>query len=134
MTTQQWFRRRKQDADCVVREKFKDPVGKEEDCPCTDEDYECDYNFAPEGDQCVPVGPEPIPAGACRNEKDKFKGSSGYRLIPGNTCDQAKGIKKDALVEKTCDVTKENPGVVSHQTFDFPGLVLEQEYFDDSKV
>lgn len=37
---QQWFLRRKQDADCVVMDKFKDPVGVEEDCPCSDEDYE----------------------------------------------------------------------------------------------
>jgi hypothetical protein len=35
-----WFRRRKQDVDCVVAEKFKDPVGREENCSCTDEDYE----------------------------------------------------------------------------------------------
>lgn len=35
-----WFRRRKQDADCVVADKFKDPVNREENCVCTDEDYE----------------------------------------------------------------------------------------------
>lgn len=39
-SAQQWFMRRKADADCVVHEKFKDPVGREEDCPCSDEDYE----------------------------------------------------------------------------------------------
>lgn len=32
--------RRKADADCVVAEKFKDPVGVEENCACSDEDYE----------------------------------------------------------------------------------------------
>lgn len=32
--------RRKPDADCVVHEKFKDPVGVEENCACEDEDYE----------------------------------------------------------------------------------------------
>lgn len=37
---QDWFQRRKPDADCVVAEKFKDPVGREDNCPCTDEDYE----------------------------------------------------------------------------------------------
>jgi hypothetical protein len=37
---QQWYRRRKPDASCYVGDKFKDPVATEEDCPCTDEDYE----------------------------------------------------------------------------------------------
>jgi hypothetical protein len=32
--------RRKQDADCVIGEKWRDPVGREENCACTDEDYE----------------------------------------------------------------------------------------------
>lgn len=40
LVAQQWFMRRKPDADCFIRDKFKDPVGREEDCPCTDEDYE----------------------------------------------------------------------------------------------
>lgn len=37
---QQWFLRRKADANCVVLDKFNDPVGQEENCPCSDEDYE----------------------------------------------------------------------------------------------
>jgi hypothetical protein len=31
-----------------------------------------------------------------------YKGSSGYRMIPGNTCDQKKGVKKDKPVDKKC--------------------------------
>lgn len=129
---QQWFLRRKPDADCVVMDKFKDPVGIEEDCPCSAEDYEwcvcvsrfprsslttarSDYNFAPDGDQCIPVGPEPSPAGSCVREDDKFKGSSGFRLIPGNTCDARKGIKKDEPIMKPCRAGQEAPGMISHQ-------------------
>lgn len=37
---QQWFMRRKQDADCFIGEKWKDPIGREENCACSDEDYE----------------------------------------------------------------------------------------------
>lgn len=37
---QQWYKRRKPEADCYVGEKFLDPVEHEENCPCTDEDYE----------------------------------------------------------------------------------------------
>ncbi|KAM0751951.1 putative signal sequence binding protein [Meredithblackwellia eburnea MCA 4105] len=132
MGHKQWFMRRKADADCVVHKKFEDPVGREEDCPCTDEDYECDYNFAPDGDNCIPVGPEPIPSGSCLREDDKFLGSSGFRLIPGNTCNVDKGIKKDKLVSKPCHAGKAEPGLISHQTFNFPGLVLDQSYFADS--
>jgi len=76
-----------------------------------------DYNFAPdESGNCVPVGPETIPAGQCLRDGDKFKGSSGYRLIPGNTCDVKRGIKKDAPKEKPCSAGKETPGLVSHQS------------------
>lgn len=37
---QQWFMRRKEDADCIVSDLFKEPVGTEENCRCTDEDFE----------------------------------------------------------------------------------------------
>ena len=50
------------------------------------------------------MGPEPIPAGVCPPDQPdkKYLGSSGYRLIPGNTCDREAGIKKDEKVEKDC--------------------------------
>ncbi|BGO96427.1 putative Signal sequence binding protein [Rhodotorula toruloides ATCC 204091] len=133
MGHKQWFTRRKQDADCVVAEKWKDPVGREEDCPCDDEDYECDYNFAPDGmGGCTLVGPEPTPPGQCLRDGDKFMGSSGFRLIPGNTCDVKGGIKKDAKVEKPCHAGQETPGLVTHQSFTFPGYVIDHAYFGDS--
>ncbi|SCV67566.1 BQ2448_5177 [Microbotryum intermedium] len=132
MGHKQWFMRRKADADCVVAKKFEDPVGVEENCPCADEDYECDYNFAPDGQECIAVGPEPIPSGSCLRENDKFLGSSGYRLIPGDSCDVARGIMKDKPVEKSCRAGQATPGLVIHQSFTFPGYVLDQAYFGDS--
>ncbi|KAM0787341.1 hypothetical protein ACM66B_003430 [Microbotryomycetes sp. NB124-2] len=135
MGHKQWFMRRKPDADCVIGDKFQDPVGVEEDCPCDDEDYECDYNFAPDSTDpsiCIPVGPEPIPEGQCVKSSDKFKGSSGYRLIPGNTCNVQKGIKKDSKIDKPCSAGQETPGLVTHQVFQFPGFVRDQAYFKDS--
>ncbi|GAA6062486.1 hypothetical protein JCM10212_001859 [Sporobolomyces blumeae] len=133
MGHKQYYMRRKPDADCVIADKWNDPVVQEENCPCDDEDYECDYNFAPDGQgNCIPVGPEPIPEGQCRREGDEFLGSSGFRLIPGNTCDRNRGIKKDDKKMKPCHAGKENPGLVSHQSFTFPGLVLDQSYFRDS--
>lgn len=63
-----------------------------------------DYNFIRQGDKCVPAGPEPIPAGVCPADdpKQTFMGSSGFRRIPGNTCDASKGKEKDKPVEKSC--------------------------------
>ena len=64
-----------------------------------------DYNFVKQGDKCVPAGPEPIPAGECRtgDTKQTFMGSSGYRKIPGNNCDDSRvEKKKDDPVEKSC--------------------------------
>ncbi|GAA6042590.1 hypothetical protein JCM8097_003146 [Rhodosporidiobolus ruineniae] len=133
MGHKQYFRRRKPDADCVVGVKWTDPVGREENCPCEDEDYECDYNFAPDGyGNCIPVGPEPVPAGQCKKDGDEFLGSSGFRLIPGDTCDVGRGIKKDKMKMKPCHAGQATPGLVSHQSFTFPGLVFDHAYFGDS--
>ena len=40
MGHKQWYSRRKLDAECYVGHKFEDPVGHEENCPCTEEDFE----------------------------------------------------------------------------------------------
>lgn len=63
-----------------------------------------DYNYIREGDSCVPVGPEPIPAGVCVGDtpNQTYQGSSGYRLIPGNTCKREGGVSKDDPVTKSC--------------------------------
>ena len=45
MGHKQYFWRRKQDADCYVGEKYKDPEPVEENCPCTDDDYEWYKSF-----------------------------------------------------------------------------------------
>lgn len=45
MGHKQWYRRRKADADCYVGQKFRDPVEHDENCLCTDEDYEWQVDF-----------------------------------------------------------------------------------------
>ncbi|TDL26564.1 signal sequence binding protein [Rickenella mellea] len=132
MGHKQWYKRRKPDADCYVGDKFTDPVGHEENCPCTDMDFECDYNFIRNGDQCVPAGPEPIPSQYCTDGKGTYMGSSGFRLIPGNTCDKVKGKAKDNQVEKDCSQAKPEEGQVIHQTFEFRAKIFQQAYFKDS--
>ncbi|KAG8905227.1 vacuolar protein sorting/targeting protein PEP1 [Tulasnella sp. 403] len=133
MGHKQWYRRRKANADCYVGHKFEDPVEHEDNCPCTDEDYECDYNFVRQGDKCVSVGPEHIPAGVCAHDrKGTYLGSSGYRLIPGNTCRRPSSGAKDEKVQKDCAKAQPPEGMATHQTFQFPGSMLQFQYFRDS--
>ncbi|PFH50972.1 hypothetical protein AMATHDRAFT_60180 [Amanita thiersii Skay4041] len=130
MGHKQWYKRRKPDAECYVGDKFNDPVEHEDPCECTDADYECDYNYIRQGDKCVPAGPERIPAGECKNLKDKYMGSSGYRKIPGNTCQG--GIKKDEKVEKDCSNAQPDEGSIVHQTFEFQSQIAQYAYFNSS--
>ncbi|KAJ7113669.1 vacuolar protein sorting/targeting protein 10 [Mycena crocata] len=129
MGHKQWYKRRKQDVDCYVGEKFTDPVVHEDKCPCTDADYECDYNYVRDGDQCVPVGPEPIAAGVCKTPEQMYLGSSGYRKIPGNTCT---GGTKDKQVEKPCSKAQPAEGDIVHQTFQFSSPIVQHAYFKES--
>ncbi|GJE98598.1 vacuolar protein sorting/targeting protein [Phanerochaete sordida] len=136
MGHKQYYQRRKANAKCYVGNKFIDPVENEDNCPCTDDDYECDYNFVKQGEKCVPAGPEPIPAGVCgaNDSKQTFMGSSGYRRIPGNTCDAEKGLKKDTPVEKPCSAAQPAEGMVIHQIFPFPAPMQQYSYFQDSRT
>ncbi|KAM5355941.1 hypothetical protein ACJ41O_002587 [Fusarium nematophilum] len=107
MGQKQTYSRRKKEADCFVKSNFKDPVPTTEQCDCTDDDFECDYNFQRDPEDrsvCKQVGPIPIPEGACKGSKDDtFKGSSGWRQIPGNHCKRKDGDpQKDQEVDRKC--------------------------------
>ncbi|KAL0469081.1 signal sequence binding protein [Neurospora intermedia] len=102
----QTYPRRKKDAKCFLKKEFKLAEVETKDCDCTDQDYECDYNFE-RNDKgiCVSRGPIPIPEGACKDgdRNGKFLGTSGYRKIPGNTCKDTKETKdKYKDVERSC--------------------------------
>ncbi|OCF42192.1 signal sequence binding protein [Kwoniella heveanensis CBS 569] len=133
MGHKQWYRRRKLDANCYVGHKFEDPVGHEENCACTDDDYECDFNFVKQGGECVPVGPEPVPAGVCNKPDDKYLGSSGYRKIPGNTCENRSGEGKDSPIMKPCSSARPENGQVSHVTHEFDATITQHQYFPGSQ-
>ncbi|WZH39894.1 Carboxypeptidase y-sorting pep1 [Fusarium acuminatum] len=105
MGHKQTYNRRKKSADCFLKANFRDPEPVIENCECADADFECDYNFQrdPEDNKvCKKVGPIPIPEGSCKGKDDSFKGSSGWRLIPGNTCTRKSGAQKDDPVERKC--------------------------------
>lgn len=129
----QMYRRRKADARCFVDEEFKDPLPKSEDCKCTRADYECDYGFVKNGDECVSNGPIKPPSRACKKEGDTFKGSSGYRLIPGNTCVKKSGEVLDEPVERKCNKENRkkpvNSEISSELTNDFKGDHFSEYYY-----
>ncbi|KAI9838651.1 MAG: hypothetical protein M1819_004965 [Sarea resinae] len=132
MGHKQYYNRRKPDADCFIDEEFKDPRPQYEPCPCTDADFECDYNFVRSEDrkECTPVGMIIPPDGECKNIDDDFMGTSGWRLIPGNDCVRKDGVEKDKPVERPCRDTIKKPasGQVSHETNTFKANAF-REYF-----
>ncbi|KAE9396840.1 Oligoxyloglucan reducing end-specific cellobiohydrolase [Gymnopus androsaceus JB14] len=131
MGHKQWYNRRKPSANCYVGNKFEDPIQHEDHCPCTDADYECDFNYIRNGDECIPVGPEPIAPGLCSTPSQQYEGSSGWRKIPGNTCT---GGNKDAKVMKSCENAQPKEGEVIHQTFEFPSEIVQHAYFKESST
>jgi hypothetical protein len=88
-----------------------------------------DYNYVPDKGECVLAGPETIPEGQCTREGDQFRGSSGFRKIPGDTC--VGGLELDKPKMKDCSegasacrrlclpaqsgAGKASPGAVSHK-------------------
>jgi len=131
----QMFRRRKADASCFVNEEFKDPLPEMDDCKCTEQDYECDYeqNFKwdPEAKKCIPNGPLRIPAGACKDGEKTFTGSSGYRLIPGNTCNKKNAVQLDEPKERDCKESEVAPpsGKISSEITKFKGDQFLEYYY-----
>lgn len=137
MGHKQFFRRRKPDADCFVDEEFKDPVPEFDDCACTDADFECDFNFVRDGDKCVPSGVLSAPDDSCKDGKKTFRGSSGFRKIPGNTCSKKNGVDKEEKVERPCKDTVKAPatGKISHEItkFEHASNIVEYYYLERKK-
>lgn len=139
MGHKQFFMRRKADADCFVKSNFEDPTPQFQKCDCTTEDYECDFNFVRSADrkECELKGPLVVPDGACKNPEDTFKGSSGWRLIPGDECIQPKSGAKDDPVERKCGESVAPPasGKVSYHAETLPGKeLLDHMYFERTET
>lgn len=137
MGHKQYYRRRKADSKCFVDKEFQDPVPEFEPCSCTKSDFECDYNFVPSKnkEECEPSGALKAPDGVCGKDDDKFRSSSGFRLIPGNQCDpeHKDSVNLDKEVERDCKGSFKAPatGDVSAKktTFDTAGFA-EYHYLE----
>ncbi|KAI8050565.1 hypothetical protein BDF22DRAFT_695641 [Syncephalis plumigaleata] len=130
-----WFWRKKQTVTCYVGGRLDVPA-KKESCPCQEHDYECDYNYIRNGKrECVLNGKERIPPGQCIEAGAKFTGSSGYRLITGNSCDREQGVKLDEPTEKPCPedrVTKPPEGKITYTETIFNSLLGDIISFKNS--
>ncbi|KAI1327553.1 vacuolar protein sorting [Xylariaceae sp. FL0255] len=134
----QKYLRRKKDAKCFIKHEFKEELPSADPCECTDLDFECDFNFAKDGDECKPVGPVIAPGDACTGEdpEETFKGSSGWRLIPGNTCKRTGGDQKDKEKKWKCSEAKkpQNGGsgeiTVKYQSFEGDYDFIEKHYLE----
>lgn len=133
----QKFMRRKKDADCFMKQEHNLVEVLTTNCQCTDADFECDYNFRRENGECVAAGPVIAPEGACKNAQpeDTFMGSSGWRLIPGNTCKRTDGKQKDEPIQRKCADSQSPPkspasGKVEHAQHVFEARAVEVHYLE----
>lgn len=131
MGHKQFYRRRKADADCFIDDEFKDPMPSFESCKCTKEDFECDFNFVRSADreECLPAGPLASPEGTCEDAEGTFKGSSGWRLIPGNDCNGGETLDKE--IERPCKDTMKTPptGEVGVEKTSFDARMFSEYYY-----
>ena len=63
-----------------------------------------DFNFVRNKDgACASTGPDRLPPGQqCLKVGDTYKGTSGYRRIPGDTCDRSAGKVLDQPIDRIC--------------------------------
>ncbi|KAJ5742085.1 Vacuolar protein sorting/targeting protein 10 [Penicillium manginii] len=111
MGHKQVFRRRKSDAECFIKDEFTIDSPKAENCKCSAEDFECDYNFkrSDDGKRCLPAVSLHTPADTCKKPEDTFVGPSGWRLIPGDTCIREGGESLDKEIEQPCGNSTGSP-------------------------
>jgi hypothetical protein len=126
MGHKQFYNRRKKDAKCFMRQEFKDPVPQKEQCECTDQDFECDFNFVRNEDgKCERKGDLIIPDDQCKafDDDTTFTGTSGYRQIPGDDCKRTKDTHQDDPKEWKCSEAVGPPksGHPANTQVSFPG-------------
>ncbi|ANB12963.1 Vth2p [Sugiyamaella lignohabitans] len=98
----QFFWRKKIDSRCYVGDLYHEQFASTEDCPCAEVDYECDERFvlSPEG-QCVPNRDYLKELKQCKTG-ETYERSTGYALIPGNTCKKDGGKTLDGKKSVVC--------------------------------
>lgn len=87
------YTRRKRASKCFNGEIYE-RVEFKKNCPCSEEDYECDFGYerSAEGGPCVAI--MAIDTSAPKECNDYYYVSNGYRLVAGDTCDAATGLDR----------------------------------------
>ncbi|CAN6652493.1 vacuolar protein sorting/targeting protein Pep1p [Trichomonascus vanleenenianus] len=128
MGHKQFFWRKKRDAKCYVGNLYHEQHASQEDCTCSQLDFECDEDFDSVGGKCVPNEAMRKKLANC-TKGEKVKRPSGYRLIPGNTCKREGGVSLDGQVEEICGSGREKAdGKVKSKEFVFDGEMREYFY------
>lgn len=115
-------KRRKKDAECLVKNVYQDLTWDEETCDqCTEADYECAFEFSRDANKkCVPDINLMKLSGKCVNDKKKTLSLSPLKLIPGDKC--KKPMKIDNVPfkcsEDTAPVKSGGPIVATENKFD----------------
>ncbi|KAJ3158678.1 vacuolar protein sorting/targeting protein PEP1 [Geranomyces michiganensis] len=106
------YLRRKQGSFCHVAAD-DESVGevKGEKCACSDADYECDFGFFKDGNECKLTGKDPKQPENCP-KGTTFEGSSGYRKISASECTGAVASKEKPQA-RTCNADVQTGGGIS---------------------
>jgi hypothetical protein len=129
MGHKQYFWRKKANAKCYVGDLYHEQHASEENCKCAAYDYECDERFMRKNEACIPTPEYAKELSNCK-EGTKYKRPSGYRLIPGNTCDKKDGVVLDEEVEVECgkDGLYFSNGNITHRPFELGGTIRDYFY------
>jgi hypothetical protein len=101
--------RRKAEANCFVDTKFNPKPVVLYSCKCTILDYECDSGYYPDSKSdtliCLSDGTNPDQPFDCK-KGSQYKGSSGYKFIPGNQCKGGEDQKANPILKDCKNVSK----------------------------
>ncbi|AOA64001.1 Putative membrane glycoprotein [Komagataella phaffii CBS 7435] len=104
MGHKQKFSRRKPSAACSVSKLYLEAVSVQEDCPCTEQDFECAQGFSRNSQgKCLADNIEAelaLQRKLCVNGATSYEVPSGYQLILGNTCQGSSDLQTP--LQKRC--------------------------------
>ncbi|KAG1874291.1 hypothetical protein F4604DRAFT_1763753 [Suillus subluteus] len=112
------YHRRKRDVNCVVGDTPKALDNIVQNCTCTSEDFECEFNHVRNGDECVLVpGTNSLPSDdSCRNGEDYWYERTAYRKVDYSTCEG--GDRIDRGTQHLC------PGINGHSAMFWMMVIL----------
>lgn len=108
------YTRRKQSSVCNNKNQFSDTIISQTPCPCTIEDYECDWNYQRNFSGSGQLNCSLItPVTWCEDGADNYYVQTGYTLVPDTLCDPTlPGAVNLVATQKACP-KKKHPAEVA---------------------